>query len=181
VTALLVAHLVEDPPHVLRGPRGGIRLDYIGIGLLVLGIGALQVMLDRGQEDDWFGSSFITTLAIVAGVCLACLVVWEWFHERPIIDVRLFKNFNFLGANRDRGRPRGLPLPHHRAYGSRTRRFDGVHSYLAAKAGSPRVAKYRAGNASVSAGVWHRRHGPCADLLVFHASRTLTPRRRNSR
>jgi DHA2 family multidrug resistance protein len=99
VTALLVAHLVEDPPHVLRGPRGGIRLDYIGIGLLVLGIGALQVMLDRGQEDDWFGSSFITTLAIVAGVCLACLVVWEWFHERPIIDVRLFKNFNFLGAN----------------------------------------------------------------------------------
>lgn len=99
LTLLLVAHLVEDPPHLLGGTRAGVRLDYIGIGLLVLGIGALQVMLDRGQEDDWFGSSFITALAIVAGVCLVALIVWEWFHEQPIIEVRLFKNFNFLSAN----------------------------------------------------------------------------------
>jgi MFS transporter, DHA2 family, multidrug resistance protein len=56
-------------------------------------------MLDKGQEDDWFGSRFILTLAIVAGVCLASLPVWEWFQKAPVIDVRLFKNFNFLSAN----------------------------------------------------------------------------------
>jgi MFS transporter, DHA2 family, multidrug resistance protein len=99
LTLLLVVQLVEDPPHLLLAKRAGVRLDYIGIGLLVLGIGALQVMLDRGQEEDWFGSPFIITLAIVAGVCLVVLVVWEWFQEQPIIDVRLFRNFNFLSAN----------------------------------------------------------------------------------
>ena len=56
-------------------------------------------MLDKGQEDDWFGSHFILTLAVTAAVCLVSLVIWEWFHKDPIIDVRLFKNLNFLGAN----------------------------------------------------------------------------------
>jgi DHA2 family multidrug resistance protein len=77
----------------------GIKIDYIGIALLTLGVGALQVMLDKGQEDDWFGSNFIVLLAITAGVCLVSLVIWEWFHKTPIIEVRLFKNLNFLGAN----------------------------------------------------------------------------------
>jgi DHA2 family multidrug resistance protein len=62
-------------------------------------VGALQVLLDKGQEDDWFGSRFILTLVIVSAVCLISLVIWEWFHKAPIIDVRLFKNFNYLGAN----------------------------------------------------------------------------------
>src|SRR5262249_25174212 len=50
-------------------------------------------------EDDWFGSRFILTLAIVAAVCLPALVVWEWFHKAPMIEVRLFKRFNYLSAN----------------------------------------------------------------------------------
>jgi DHA2 family multidrug resistance protein len=70
-------------------------LDYIGIALLVVGVGALQVLLDKGQEDDWFGSHFITTLVIVSAVCLISLVIWEWHQKAPIIDVRMFKNFNF--------------------------------------------------------------------------------------
>jgi len=65
----------------------------------VLGVGALQIMLDKGQEEDWFGSSFIVTLAIVSTVCLLTLIVWEWFHAQPIIDVRLFRNFNYASAN----------------------------------------------------------------------------------
>jgi len=65
----------------------------------VLGVGALQIMLDRGQIDDWFGSRFILTLGILAGVGLVGLFVWEWFTKRPIIDVRLFKNFNFLSSS----------------------------------------------------------------------------------
>ncbi len=56
-------------------------------------------MLDKGQEDDWFGSHFITTLAIIAGMCLTALIVYEWFHKDPIVDVRLFKNANFATAN----------------------------------------------------------------------------------
>ena len=99
MTLFLVFRLVDDPPWAKRAPGGGIRIDYIGVGLLALGVGALQVMLDKGQEDDWFGSHFILTLAIVAGVCLLALVIWEWFYKHPIVDVRLFKNFSFLGAN----------------------------------------------------------------------------------
>jgi DHA2 family multidrug resistance protein len=70
----------------------------MGIALLTLGVGALQILLDKGQEDDWFGSRFITTLAVVATVCLISLVVWEWFAKSPIIDVRMFKSFNFASA-----------------------------------------------------------------------------------
>jgi MFS transporter, DHA2 family, multidrug resistance protein len=95
----LVYRLVEDPPYLNRGKRAKIKLDYIGFSLLALGVGALQIMLDKGQEDDWFGSHFITTLAITAGICLTALIVYEWFHKDPIVDVRLFKNANFSTAN----------------------------------------------------------------------------------
>jgi DHA2 family multidrug resistance protein len=71
----------------------------VGIALLTLGIGALQILLDKGQEDDWFGSHFIAILAAVATVCLISLVIWEWFHKAPIIDVRMFKSFNFASSN----------------------------------------------------------------------------------
>jgi DHA2 family multidrug resistance protein len=96
---ILVFRLIEDPPYLSRLKTAGMKLDYIGIALLTLGVGALQVLLDKGQEDDWFGSRFILTLTIVATVCLLALVVWEWFRTAPIIDVRLFKNFNYLTSN----------------------------------------------------------------------------------
>ncbi|MGB7611678.1 MAG: DHA2 family efflux MFS transporter permease subunit, partial [Candidatus Acidiferrum sp.] len=99
LTLLLVQSFVEDPPYLSRLKRAGIKLDYIGIGLLAVGVGALQVLLDKGQEDDWFGSHFITTLIVIATVCLISLVIWEWYHKAPIIDVRMFKNFNFASSN----------------------------------------------------------------------------------
>ena len=95
----LVYRLIEDPPWAKRVQGALARFDYIGVSLLVLGVGALQIMLDKGQEDDWFGSHFILTLAILAVVGLVSLVIWEWFYKNPIIDVRLFKNLNFLSAN----------------------------------------------------------------------------------
>jgi MFS transporter, DHA2 family, multidrug resistance protein len=95
----LVYRLIKDPTTLVRRQRSEIKLDYVGFSLLALGVGALQIMLDKGQEDDWFGSHFITTLAIVAGVCLISLIIYEWFHEDPIVDVRLFKNANFATAN----------------------------------------------------------------------------------
>ncbi len=96
----LVYRLVEDPPWAKRAARGaGLKIDYIGISLLALGVGALQIMLDKGQEDDWFGSRFIVTLMILAAVGLISLVIWEWFHKNPIVDVKMYRNLNFLGAN----------------------------------------------------------------------------------
>ncbi len=95
LTLFLVIRMVEDPPYLTQLKTAGVRVDYIGIALLALGIGALQVLLDKGQEDDWFGSHFIVTLAVISAVCLVTLVFWEWRQQAPIIDVRMFKNFNF--------------------------------------------------------------------------------------
>ncbi len=76
-----------------------MKIDYVGVALLTLGVGALQVMLDKGQEEDWFASHFILILVVVAAVGLVSLVIWEWFYKAPIVEVRLFKNLNFLGSN----------------------------------------------------------------------------------
>jgi len=99
LTLFLVYRFVEDPPYLARIKAAGVKLDYIGIALLTLGIGALQVLLDKGQEDDWFGSHFIAMLAVTAAVCLVALVIWEWHQKAPIVDVRLFRNFNFASSN----------------------------------------------------------------------------------
>jgi len=95
----LIARLVEDPPYLKRARANGVKIDYVGVALLVLGVGALQIMLDKGQEDDWFGSHFILVLAIVAGVCLTGLAIWEWFYHEPFIEMRLFKNLSYLSCN----------------------------------------------------------------------------------
>src|SRR5579864_7292527 len=99
LAVLLVYQLVEDPPYLCRVKKGTGNFDYIGFGLLAIGVGTLQIALDKGQEDDWFASHFITTLIIIAAVGLVSLVIWEWFHKEPIVDVRLFKNFNFASTN----------------------------------------------------------------------------------
>jgi DHA2 family multidrug resistance protein len=96
---LLVFRLIDDPPWA-RLVQGAIaRVDYVGVSLLILGVGALQVMLDKGQEDDWFGSQFILTLAALAVVGLVSFFFWEWFYKSPVVEVRLFGNLNFLAAS----------------------------------------------------------------------------------
>jgi MFS transporter, DHA2 family, multidrug resistance protein len=99
MTLLLVNRFVDDPPYLSKLKAARAKLDYVGVALLTVGIGALQVLLDRGQEDDWFGSHFITILAVTAAVGLISLVIWEWFQKAPIVDVRLFQNVNFLNAS----------------------------------------------------------------------------------
>jgi DHA2 family multidrug resistance protein len=96
---ILVYQLVEDPPYITRLRARLSGFDFIGFSLLTLGVGALQIVLDKGQEDDWFGSHFITTLVVIAVVGLVSLVVWEWLQKEPIVDVRLFKNFNVATTN----------------------------------------------------------------------------------
>src|SRR3979411_815329 len=98
-TWFLVRRFVEDPPYLDKITAAGDKMDYSGIALLTLGVGALQILLDKGQEDDWFGSRFITTLVVVSAISLIALVIWEWYQKAPIIDVRMFKSFNFASAN----------------------------------------------------------------------------------
>src|SRR5258708_1830111 len=95
----LVYQLVEDPPYIARLKRQLSGFDFIGFSLLTVGVGALQIALDKGQEDDWFGSLFITTSVLIAAVGLVSLVIWEWFQKEPIVDVRLFKVPNVAASN----------------------------------------------------------------------------------
>ena len=95
----VVSQLLQDPPDLSRVKINLAKFDYIGFALLALGVSALQITLDKGQEDDWFGSHFITTLIVIAVVGLVLMVIWEWFRKEPLVDVRLFKIFNFASSN----------------------------------------------------------------------------------
>jgi MFS transporter, DHA2 family, multidrug resistance protein len=79
--------------------RRGLRIDYIGFGLVALGLGCLQVVLDKGQREDWFASTFIISFTVIAAVALLALIVRELTHEDPVVDLPLLKNRNFLAAN----------------------------------------------------------------------------------
>lgn len=72
-----------------------MRVDVVGLGLLVTAVGALQIMLDLGRERDWFGSPFIVTLAIIAAVGFAFLIVWELFEREPVVDLKVFRHSGF--------------------------------------------------------------------------------------
>src|SRR5215472_17117253 len=70
-------------------------VDYVGLTLLVIWIGALQIMLDNGQDDDWFASSFIVTLTFIAGLGFVAFLIWELTDEHPIVDLSVFGNRTF--------------------------------------------------------------------------------------
>ena len=94
----LAFRFVEDPPFLRRFKPGEMHFDTQGFLLLALGVAALQVLLDKGQEEDWLASHFICLLIVVAAVCLGGVVAWELRHKQPIVDIRLFRSFNFSGA-----------------------------------------------------------------------------------
>jgi len=76
-----------------------LPIDAVGLGLLILFVGALQIMLDKGKDLDWFHSGTIVGLAVVAALGLALFIVWELTEEHPVVDLRLFKRRNFtMGA-----------------------------------------------------------------------------------
>jgi len=100
LSLFLTSRLVEDPPYLAeeREKRGVLRVDYVGLGLIALAVGCLQLVLDKGQEADWFAAPYITVALTVAAVALVCWIVWEWRHPQPIVDIKLFKNRNFATA-----------------------------------------------------------------------------------
>jgi DHA2 family multidrug resistance protein len=100
LSMLMTTALIEDPVYLIRKTfKTGLKLDYIGFALLALGLGALEITLDEGQRDDWFGSNFILTAALTAAVCLVLVVLWELQQDQPIIDFRILKNRNFAIAS----------------------------------------------------------------------------------
>ena len=102
LSLFLTQRMVEDPPYLKREQQrvshSKSGIDYIGFALVALGIGALQIVLDKGQEEDWFASGMITGAAIFAGVTLFTWAIWEWRQEHPIVNVRLFRGRNFATA-----------------------------------------------------------------------------------
>ena len=104
LSLFLSYHLVHDSKGAKQEQaaawKGGLRIDYIGFLLVTLGIGSLQVILDKGQEDDWFSSNFIRLFAILSGVGIASAIFWELFVAKsPVVDLRLFKSRSFLFVN----------------------------------------------------------------------------------
>jgi DHA2 family multidrug resistance protein len=103
LSLFLTNRLVEDPPHIKRevakSAREGLKLDYFGFGLLATGFGSLEFILDKGQEDDWFGSRVITFFIVLCVVSLVTLIVWELYQlkirNRPILNLTLFKRKTF--------------------------------------------------------------------------------------
>jgi DHA2 family multidrug resistance protein len=102
ISFVLTSRLVQDPPYLverIRQLRGRLRIDYIGIGLLTVGLGCLQVVLDKGQEEDWLGSRFILFAGTISALALLAVIWWELRAENPIVDLRLFKERNFAISN----------------------------------------------------------------------------------
>ncbi len=95
LSLFLTQRMVEDPPWLKEERKSGIKIDYIGLSLIVIGIACFQFVLDKGQEDDWFNSKLILTTFCIGVPLLFAFFLWEWFHDDPIVDVRLLKNRNF--------------------------------------------------------------------------------------
>ncbi len=87
----VVGRQLKGRPERLEKPK----MDYIGLATLVVGVGALQVLLDLGNDEDWFASPMIVSLAVVSAIALAVFVIWELTDKDPIVNLRLFRHRNF--------------------------------------------------------------------------------------
>jgi DHA2 family multidrug resistance protein len=98
LSVALTSLLVSDPPWLKGNKSAGVKVDYIGFGLLAIGLGALQVVLDKGEREDWFDTHYILVLSVISAICLIAVYFWERHHKHPIIEVRLFSDRTFLMA-----------------------------------------------------------------------------------
>jgi DHA2 family multidrug resistance protein len=99
ISILLTSRLIQDPPYLKRRKLSETHIDYIGLSFVALGLGTLQVVLDKGQRDDWFDSHFISIMTLIAVVSLIFVIIWEWKQKDPIIDLHLFRDRTFGISN----------------------------------------------------------------------------------
>jgi MFS transporter, DHA2 family, multidrug resistance protein len=96
LSLLLTSFLVSDPPYMKRDKiKAGFRIDYIGIGLISLGLGSMQIILDKGQRDDWLSSDFIRVFFVLMLFGLIAGILWELREKEPVVDLRMLKDRNF--------------------------------------------------------------------------------------
>ncbi|MGH9646722.1 MAG: DHA2 family efflux MFS transporter permease subunit, partial [Bryobacteraceae bacterium] len=101
LSLFLTSFMVRDPPHMVKAKKEAKHhpIDFAGLTLIGLGLGTLQVVLDKGQREDWFSSSFITSFTIVSGAALVAFVIWDWNRKYPAVNLRLLRNSNFAVSN----------------------------------------------------------------------------------
>jgi len=99
LSLLLTSRLIQDPPYLKRRRLSELKVDYVGLGFVALGLGTLQIVLDKGQRDDWFESHLILILVLISAASLLFVIFWEWRQKDPVIDLHLFKERTFASAN----------------------------------------------------------------------------------
>ncbi len=93
----MIGRFIEDPPYIKDAKPG--KFDGIGLGLLAIWLGCMQIILDRGQEDDWFGATWIRYAFVIMLGCFALFIWWQFKNKKPLVDLTIFKNRNFaLGS-----------------------------------------------------------------------------------
>src|SRR5450432_1263951 len=96
ISLLLTSALITDPPYMKRAAlKRGFRIDYIGIGLITLGLGSMQIILDKGQREAWFSSNFIRFFMVTMLIGVIAGIFWELREKEPVVDLRMLKNRNF--------------------------------------------------------------------------------------
>src|ERR1700676_3967794 len=101
ISLTLTHFIVSDPPYMKRATarlRDGFRIDYIGIGLITLGLGSMQIILDKGQREDWLASGFIRAFFVLMLVGIISGIIWELREKDPVVDLRMLKDRNFAIA-----------------------------------------------------------------------------------
>jgi MFS transporter, DHA2 family, multidrug resistance protein len=96
IAVIMATFFIFDPSYLNRAK---MRIDYWGLGLLIVGLGALQIVLDKGQSEDWFNSSFILTFSVISVISLVMLLFVELKHPSPVVNLRLFKDISFSAGN----------------------------------------------------------------------------------
>jgi len=104
VSLVLTSRILSDPPEFKREVEaartaGKLKIDYVGILLIAIGFASLEVVLDRGERLDWFGSNFIVSFFVIAIAALGFAIFWELHHPDPVVEIRLLKERNFAIAN----------------------------------------------------------------------------------
>jgi DHA2 family multidrug resistance protein len=96
ISLILTNFLVSDPPYMKKANlKAGFRIDYIGIGLISLGLGSMQIILDKGQRDDWLSSGFIRIFFALMIVGIIGGILWELRQKEPVVDLKMLKDRNF--------------------------------------------------------------------------------------